>query len=241
MPESIDFSVGNMNFRKAPENKDGYFSKRTARDKNGDLTYISKRSKGMNYNNPVTNDGKPTRYFQILMEIVANPGITKREIIKNIYSKNKNKSNPPGYYSKVTAGWESETPGYLSMYFTGLHGDGFFRVTTKGEYFPTAKGSAFVKQYIDDVDPKYLEEDERLFDDILEENHGNNELSSSRIKESSDLEEDFFDFRDDMIHAIMEVFEKYNAHSEVVFGKSDFDSVINFMDSHGMFDPNYEG
>lgn len=44
-----------------------------------------------------------------------------------------------------------------------------------------------------------------------------------------------------MIHAIMEVFEKYNAHSEVVFGKSDFDSVINFMDSHGMFDSNYEG
>lgn len=69
----------------------------------------------------------------------------------------------------------------------------------------------------------------------------NESASSSRIKESSDLEEDFFDFRDDMIHAIMEVFEKYNAHSEVVFGKSDFDSVINFMDSHGMFDPNYEG
>lgn len=241
MPESIDFSVGNMNFRKAPENKDSCFSRRNARDKNGDLTYISKRSKGMNYNNPVTNDGKPTRYFQILMEIVANPGITKREIIKNIYSKNKYKSN--GWSSKVTAGWESETPGYLSIYFAGLHGDGFFRVTTKGEYFPTAKGSAFVKQYIDDVDPKYLEEDERLFDDILEEKSNNNNtlLSSSRIKESSDLEEDFFDFRDDMIHAIMEVFEKYNAHSEVVFGKSEFDSVIEFMDLHGMFDPNYEG
>lgn len=69
----------------------------------------------------------------------------------------------------------------------------------------------------------------------------NESLSSSRIKESEDSEEDYFDFRDDMIHAIMGVFEKYNAHSEVVFGKSDFDSVINFMDSHGMFDPNYEG
>lgn len=160
-----DFSVGNMNFRKAPENKDSHFSKRTARDKNGDLTYISKRSKGMNYNNPVTNDGKPTRYFQILMEIVANPGITKREIIKNIYSKNKHKTN--GYYSKIASGWESEHPGYLSIYFAGLHGDGFFRITTKGEYFPTAKGSAFVKQYINDVDPKYLE-GENLFDDILE-------------------------------------------------------------------------
>ena len=65
--------------------------------------------------------------------------------------------------------------------------------------------------------------------------------STSRMKESSDLEEDFFDFRDDMIEAIMEVFEKYNAHSEVVFGKSELNSVINFMDSHGMFDPNYEG
>lgn len=76
---------------------------------------------------------------------------------------------------------------------------------------------------------------------FINDGRGLNE-SSSRIKESSDdLEEDYFDFRDDMIHAIMEVFEKYNAHSEVVFGKSDFDSVINFMDSHGMFDPNYEG
>ena len=65
--------------------------------------------------------------------------------------------------------------------------------------------------------------------------------STSRMKESSDLEEDFFDFRDDMIEAIMEVFEKYNAHSEVVFGKSELNSIINFMDSHGMFDPNYEG
>lgn len=68
----------------------------------------------------------------------------------------------------------------------------------------------------------------------------NESLSSSRIKESSDLEEDFFDFRDDMIHAIMEVFEKYNAHSEVVFGKSELDQAIEFMELHGMFDPNYE-
>ncbi len=92
------------------------------------------------------------------------------------------------------------------------------------------------------MDPKYLEKDERLFDDILEEKSNNNNiLLSSRIKESSDLEEDYFDFRDDMIHAIMEVFEKYNAHSEVVFGKSELDSTIEFMDLHGMFDPNYEG
>ena len=234
MPESsIDFSVGNTNFKKAPENKDSYFSKRTARDKNGDLTYISKRSKGMNYNNPVTNDGKPTRYFQILMEIVANPGITKREIIKNIYSKNKYKSN--GWSSKRTAGWESETPGYLSIYFAGLHGDGFFRITTKGEYFPTAKGSDFVKQHIDDVDSKYLEEDTRLFDDILEENSSNNESSSSKMKESRDLEEDFFDFRDDMVNAITGVFEKYNDEYDVFFGKSELNSVIDFMDSQGLF------
>ena len=117
--------------------------------------------------------------------------------------------------------------------------DGDIFVVLESQHVKPGKGSAFVKQYIDDVDPKYLEEDERLFDDILEEKSNNN--SSSRIKESSDLEEDFFDFRDDMIHAIMEVFEKYNAHSEVVFGKSDFDSVIEFMDLHGMFDPNYEG
>ena len=234
MPESsIDFSVGNTNFKKAPENKDSYFSKRTARDKNGDLTYISKRSKGMNYNNPVTNDGKPTRYFQILMEIVANPGITKREIIKNIYSKNKYKSN--GWSSKRTAGWESETPGYLSIYFAGLHGDGFFRITTKGEYFPTAKGSDFVKQHIDDVDSKYLEEDTRLFDDILEENSSNNESSSSKMKESRDLEEDFFDFRDDMVNAITGVFEKYNDEYDVFFGKSELNSAIDFMDSQGLF------
>lgn len=252
MPESIvDFSVGNMNFRKAPENKDGFYRHRNAHDKNGDLTYISKGSKGMNYNNPVTKDGKPTRYFQILMEIVANPGITKKEIIKNIYSKNKYKPSvdPVFYYkhagrtSNVVRGWESEAPGYLSLYFTGLHADGFLRITTKGEYFPTAKGSDFVQQHIDDVDPKYLEEDKRLFDSILEEksNNNNDESSLSKIKESEDFEEDYFDFRDDMIHAIMDVFEKYNAYSEVVFGKSELDSVIEFMDLHGMFDPNYEG
>ena len=81
------FEVGSMKFRDPPENKDSFYKRRTARDKEGNFTYISKASNGMNYNSPVKKNGEPRRYFQFLMEIVANPGITRKEILKKVYSR----------------------------------------------------------------------------------------------------------------------------------------------------------
>lgn len=187
------FEVGGMKFRNPPENKDSYFKRRTARDKEGNLTYISKVTNGMNYGNPVKKNGEPRRYFMFLMEIVANPGITRKEILKKTYSdkhrvpdwrdvrrrardlaadsassieahrKAVEDSKAEGYGRKAY-----EVKGYMNSYFTGFHADGFIRVTTKGEIFPTAKCSDFVREHLDEVDPKYIPEE--LVDNRLEEN-----------------------------------------------------------------------
>lgn len=167
-------------------------------DKDGNLTYISKASNGMNYNNPVKKNGEPRRYFQFLMEIVANPGITRKEILKKVYgderklpdwddvnrrvrdmrdadrkiswfeadSKAQEDSKAEGYGRTI-----SDAKGYMNTYFAGLHADGFIRVTTKGQIFPTAKCSDFVHEHIDEVDLKYIPE----------------ELSDNRFEESKKL------------------------------------------------------
>lgn len=188
------FEVGSMKFRNPPENKDGYFKRRTAHDKEGNLTYISKASNGMNYNSPVKKNGEPRRYFQFLMEIVANPGITRKEILKKVYGdehrlpdwddvnkrvKDMAADNPHISWfeadRKATEDSKAEgygrttyeARGYMNTYFSGLHADGFIRVTTKGQIFPTAKCSDFVREHIDEVDFKYIPEE--LADNRFEE------------------------------------------------------------------------
>jgi hypothetical protein len=187
--------VGGMKFREPPENKDSFYKRRTARDKEGNFTYISKASNGMNYNNPVKKNGEPRRYFQFLMEIVANPGITRKEILKKVYGdehklpdwddvnkrvKDMAADNPHITWfeadRKATEDSKAEgygrttyeARGYMNTYFAGLHADGFIRVTTKGEIFPTAKCSNFVNEYLDEVDPSFIPEE--LADNRLEEN-----------------------------------------------------------------------
>lgn len=180
--------VGNMKFREPPKNEDGYFRKRDARDKDGNLTYISKSGSGMNYNRPVTKSGEPRRYFQFLMEIVANPGITRKEILRKVYGdelktpdwdyvRELQKDNGLWWDEAIEASkaegygkTASESKAYMNTYFAGLHADGFTRVTTKGEIFPTAKGSKFVHEHLDEVDPNYIPEElmNKTFEPILE-------------------------------------------------------------------------
>lgn len=189
-----ELEVGGMKFRNPPENKDSFYKRRTARDKEGNFTYISKASNGMNYNNPVKKNGEPRRYFQFLMEIVANPGITRKEILKKVYGdehklpdwddvnkrvKDMAADNPHITWfeadRKATEDSKAEgygrttyeARGYMNTYFSGLHADGFIRVTTKGEIFPTAKCSNFVKEHIDEVDPNFIPEE--LVDNRFEE------------------------------------------------------------------------
>lgn len=195
----IDHSmdVGNMHFRKPVENRDGYFAKRDAVDPaTGEKTYASRFHPGMNYAHPVMNSGKPVRYFQFMMEIVANPGITRKEIIAKVYPKDRTLCQVSGkFLGKDEDGnyrWEhedyvhpSQGKGYMNSYFSAFSADGFVRTTTKGELFPTKKLILYVRDHIGEVNDEYTEK----FDSISD--------LKSRLNESISMESLAQSFRRD--------------------------------------------
>jgi len=207
--------VKDVVFRDPIANCDGYYSHRNAKDRDGNLTYASMRSRGMNYKQPVSH-GKPARYFQFLMEIVANPGLTRKEILKKVYPEDKmlldshtaaklaRDKNSPTYRnwqaSRDAAGMVhvSDAAGYMNTYFSALNADGFIRATTKNTYYPTAKAIKFVEDFIDEVDPQYVPENLKDRD----EDFDLTDMVSRALEESNKKPEDKKPLREGKFHNI---------------------------------------
>ena len=82
---------------------------------------------------PFTKDGDLRLYAKIISAIVANPFSTKREIQRMID--------------------EPIDPNYNNNLWSAIHKAGFFRITTKGEYVPTAKAVDWCKKHELDTSP----------------------------------------------------------------------------------------
>lgn len=80
-----------------------------------------------------------TTYLKILTYIAEHPGCKKIEFLKTIGDPNRDVL------------WRSNKAALLNT----LHADGFFRITTKGEYFPTKKCIDFVKEHSERTEADY--------------------------------------------------------------------------------------
>lgn len=151
-----NFKVGSKNFFEVPKNL-----RRDGSPREG--TYMASRfgHGRFDYSRPINKDGSYATYFKILVAVAENPGSTRNDILYDACG------------DKCISADGKVRAGYLSTYFAGLHGDGFFRISTKGEYYPTEKCVEFIKDAKRKaalvIESKVSSAKAKLFESILKE------------------------------------------------------------------------
>lgn len=136
------------------------------------------------------------------------------------------------FVDKIILEYKPESRKYVLNACSGLSSafEGIFNPSNLEEFHND------IDEMLRDLDPTLLDLDRKL----ESKKPSKKNIKESESESESESECVAFDFRDDMIHAIMDVFEKYNFKGGNHFGKEDLDSAIEFLELHDYFeDPEF--